>query len=540
MAVAIVAIAAEYNYNKSQQGVILAAFFFGYVATPIIGGTLADRYGGKRVLAIGALVWTFFTFVTPAAAAMGLAWAVVVRIGLGLGEGVAYPAIHSMIGTWIPPCERSKAVASVTAFAYLGSVIALPTSSALVVSSWGWRSIFWLFGTLGLLWSIIWQIFGASDPLSSTKISEKEARWIRHQQRLDNHAQQQSRDQEDTLHRVTGEVTQHERDSEEQLEDDDDENERTRTVSANGGPVVYRPLCSSIPLEQTTSRHSDVSTDPVLTITSESVMEEGGGGTLSRDNSRAGILLSGGSLPETLTANESSTMTSRWLRFRNRKRANDAIAGDNSAPRAPVPWKQLLTRREVWAIIISQFCNSLGFFVMQSWIPTFYLDFYGVDVGQIGYFAVLPSAVQGVMGLTAGYLGDKAIQDWNWSPLMVRRFGQSVGSFGLGVFLLLAVKLAHTATLAMFLITIGMALNGFTMIGASVYQHDFCPQHAGFIFSLGNTAGSIPAIAGVYLVGFLLDGNGAKRWDLIWTTVCAFYFVGATAFILLSTNRRFS
>jgi hypothetical protein len=74
------------------------------------------------------------------------------------------------------------------------------------------------------------------------------------------------------------------------------------------------------------------------------------------------------------------------------------------------------------------------------------------------------------MGLFAGYLGDKAIQDWGWSPLMVRRVGQSVGSFGLGVFLLLAVKLAHTATMAMVLITIGMALNGFTMVGASVYQ----------------------------------------------------------------------
>ena len=74
------------------------------------------------------------------------------------------------------------------------------------------------------------------------------------------------------------------------------------------------------------------------------------------------------------------------------------------------------------------------------------------------------------MGLFAGYLGDKVIQDWDWSPLMVRRIGQSVGSFGLGVFLLLAVKLARTATMAMILVTIGMALNGFTMIGASVYQ----------------------------------------------------------------------
>ncbi|KAG0374934.1 hypothetical protein BGX24_009738 [Mortierella sp. AD032] len=419
MAVAIVAIGNEFNYNKSQQGVILAAFFFGYIATPILGGTLSDRFGGKPVLATGAFVWTVFTLCTPVAAALGITLAVIARIGLGLGEGV--------------------------------------------------------------LWSIAWQIFGASEPSSSAFISEKEARWILRQQRL-SHVHDQ-----DALHCGTNPSDDVDRSSIEHLEE---EIEHVRAVSANGEPIVYRPL-SSIPLEQTPSRHSEGSEEPINRRRSDSSLEEG-----------------------------------------------VEQAEDNTA--TPVPWKQLLTKREVWAIIISQFCNSLGFFVMQSWIPTFYLDMYGVDVGKIGFFSVLPSAIQGIMGLFAGYLGDKAIRDWNWSPVTVRRVGQSVGSFGLGVFLLLAVKLARTATMAMILVTIGMALNGFSMIGASVYQHDFCPEHAGFIFSLGNTAGSMPAIFGVYFVGFLLDGHGANRWDVIWTTVCVFYFVGATAFVLLSTHRRFS
>ncbi|KAF9137023.1 hypothetical protein BGX30_010613 [Mortierella sp. GBA39] len=317
MAVAIVAIGAEFGYNKTQQGIILASFFFGYIVTPILGGTLSDRYGGKAVLATGALVWTAFTVCTPLAAAMGLNWLVITRIGLGLGEGT------------VAECQL-----------FLNS--------------------------------------------SCSK--------------------QEGQDQE-ALHCLLNTANQPDHVSGGQLED---ENEQIRTISSNGEPILYRPL-SSIPLEQTTSRHSEV----------------------------------------------------------------------------------------------------------------------------------LPSAIQGAMGLFAGYLGDKVIQDWNWSPLMVRRVGQSVGSFGLGIFLLLAVKLARTATMAMILVTIGMALNGFTMIGASVYQHDFCPEHAGFIFSLGNTAGSLPAIVGVYFVGFLLDGHGANRWDVIWTSVCALYFVGATAFVLLSTHKRF-
>ncbi|KAF9987720.1 hypothetical protein BGZ75_000191 [Mortierella antarctica] len=232
-------------------------------------------------------------------------------------------------------------------------------------------------------------------------------------------------------------------------------------------------------------------------------------------------------------------MAVRWQKFRSHVRSRTPARRGVDEASTTVPWKELLARREVWAIIISQFCNSIGFFVMQSWIPTFYLDFYGVDVGKIGYYAVLPSAVQGFMGFIAGYLGDLAIQDWNWTPLTVRRVGQTIGGVGLGVFLLLAVNFAHTAALAMALITIGMALNGFTMIGASAYQHDFCPQHAGFIFSLGNTAGSLPALIGIFVVGLLLDKDSVGRWGLIWTTVCVFYFLGSTVFVFLATNRRY-
>lgn len=143
---------------------------------------------------LGGLLWSVFTLLTPLASGKGLIWMILARIALGLGEGrreceyscvcgsriedtrflillllsssitqgVAYPSVHAMIGTWIPPNERSKAVATITAFAYSGSVIALPISSALVVSSWGWRSVFWVFGTLGLTWSVIWQVLTMS------------------------------------------------------------------------------------------------------------------------------------------------------------------------------------------------------------------------------------------------------------------------------------------------------------------------------------------------------------------------------------------
>ena len=83
---------------QAYQGVVLSAFFGGYAATQILGGRLADNYGGKLVLTTGVALWSLFTCVTPFAAAHGTASLLAARVLLGVGEGVAFPAIHSIIG----------------------------------------------------------------------------------------------------------------------------------------------------------------------------------------------------------------------------------------------------------------------------------------------------------------------------------------------------------------------------------------------------------------------------------------------------------
>jgi ACS family sodium-dependent inorganic phosphate cotransporter len=61
-------------------------------------GSLADRYGGKFVLTTGVFLWSLFTVLTPSAAAAGTVPLLAARVLLGVGEGVAFPSIHSMIG----------------------------------------------------------------------------------------------------------------------------------------------------------------------------------------------------------------------------------------------------------------------------------------------------------------------------------------------------------------------------------------------------------------------------------------------------------
>ena len=71
ISVAIIPMAEQYNWDLQTQGTVLSSFYVGYLLMQVMGGFLADRFGGKIVLGMGVLLWSFFTIVTPWAA---LSW----------------------------------------------------------------------------------------------------------------------------------------------------------------------------------------------------------------------------------------------------------------------------------------------------------------------------------------------------------------------------------------------------------------------------------------------------------------------------------
>lgn len=152
---AIITMSDEYGWAQSQQGVILSMFFLGYLCTQLLGGALADRYGGKGVLTAGVAAWSLCTCLTPPAAAMGVPALIAMRISMGLGEGVAFPAIHSIISRSVPGEHQSTAVGVVTAASYAGTALAFGLSP-LLIDRLGWEWVFYLFGAAAIVWLPFW------------------------------------------------------------------------------------------------------------------------------------------------------------------------------------------------------------------------------------------------------------------------------------------------------------------------------------------------------------------------------------------------
>jgi MFS family permease len=178
ISVAIIPMAKEFGWDKTLQGTVMSAFFIGYLLTQIAGGWLADRFGGKPVLAGGVVVWSLFTALTPPAAAGGFAALLVARIGMGIGEGVSFPSIYSLFSRWVPPQERSRAVGLVFSAIPLGTVFALLVTPW-IVTAFGWPWAFYSFAALGLLWYVVWQPKVSSSPELSPRVSASELRTIR-------------------------------------------------------------------------------------------------------------------------------------------------------------------------------------------------------------------------------------------------------------------------------------------------------------------------------------------------------------------------
>ena len=173
ISVAIIPMSAELGWSATTQGTVLSSFFVGYLLTQIVGGRLADRFGGKAVLAGGVLLWSLFTLLTPPAAALGFSMLLIARVGMGLGEGVNFPAIYTLHARWIPIDERARAMALNNSGIPLGTVFALIVTP-IVVAELGWHWAFYLFGTVGFVWLLAWQTRTAATPASPPRIAPAE------------------------------------------------------------------------------------------------------------------------------------------------------------------------------------------------------------------------------------------------------------------------------------------------------------------------------------------------------------------------------
>jgi cyanate permease len=200
-----------------------------------------------------------------------------------------------------------------------------------------------------------------------------------------------------------------------------------------------------------------------------------------------------------------------------------------------VPWKKLLLNRSAFAILVNFFCYSWGFYVLVSWLPT-YFERWEVNPDDVSWFVIAPYVVQGLVGVLIGFVADYLVLHRRWSLLAVRQMAQGIGMFGPAIALFVAGYGVDSALGGMITMTVAMGLSSCTVVGHSLLQHDIAPQWAGVMFAVGNMVATIPGIVGVASSGWLLEAFN-DNWAAPLSLAAAFHLIGGIVWVLFARTK---
>ncbi|TXG35406.1 MFS transporter [Seonamhaeicola maritimus] len=168
-------IASDLSLSDIEMGWVLSAFALGYALFQVPGGSLGDKYGVRKVMTSIMVLWSIFTALT------GAAWNYIsmlfFRFTFGAGEAGAFPNISRAAFSWVPTKERGVFQGINFSGSRLGAAFALPLV-AYLIDSWGWRAIFYFFGAVGIICSIVFYFLFRNKPEEHSGLSEVEKEFI--------------------------------------------------------------------------------------------------------------------------------------------------------------------------------------------------------------------------------------------------------------------------------------------------------------------------------------------------------------------------
>ena len=156
LGVAKPALTAELQIGPEVMGLIFSAFSWTYALAQVPGGFVLDKFGTRITYGLSLFLWSAATALHGLAS--GVAGLLGARLALGLAESPCFPANSRVLASWFPQGERARANSVYAVGQYIGLGLLIPVLGW-IVATWGWRSLFWLVGGIGVVFSGVWFLY---------------------------------------------------------------------------------------------------------------------------------------------------------------------------------------------------------------------------------------------------------------------------------------------------------------------------------------------------------------------------------------------
>ena len=163
----------EMNLSDVQLGIVGASFMWVYAAIGPVAGLIGDRINRKSLIITGLLFWSLVTIAT--ALSTRYSHLVFFRALEGFGEAFYFPASMSLLSDYHGPPTRSRAMSIHQSSVYAGTIAGGSVAGALG-QHYGWRSSFFIFGSMGMLLGVL-LVVSLREP---ARVRSPEADWQDH------------------------------------------------------------------------------------------------------------------------------------------------------------------------------------------------------------------------------------------------------------------------------------------------------------------------------------------------------------------------
>ena len=146
----------DLGFNPATTGVLLSSFFWVYAFMQMPSGWLVDRFGVRRTYAISFIFCSIMSVLTGLA--NGLAALILLRVLLGVGQAVAFPASSRAVANWFQESERGLVTGLYLAGVRYGTAL-VSVFGGWFLTYYDWRWFFVVVGAVSLVWVAPWMGF---------------------------------------------------------------------------------------------------------------------------------------------------------------------------------------------------------------------------------------------------------------------------------------------------------------------------------------------------------------------------------------------
>ncbi|AIF49836.1 MFS transporter [Pelosinus sp. UFO1] len=159
--------------TNAAMGLIASCYFFGYTALQIPSGFLVDKFGQKKVLIPGFIIFAAGVF--SIASATSITAIYIGAVLAGVGCGTYYGSAYSLTSQHVPAEKKGLQTAIVNSGSALGMILGM-TGSSYFVKTMGlpWQTMVVVSGCL-LVFLVLWFVFVIVEPSKVAPVPEASA-----------------------------------------------------------------------------------------------------------------------------------------------------------------------------------------------------------------------------------------------------------------------------------------------------------------------------------------------------------------------------